>query len=106
MSVVDRLKDAAAWIERRQHARTGSPLLKLKFDGEKYKALDWSLGGCRIRVPGHGFQLTQRIAGRVWLDGADNRGEFVAEVVRLEADGEVALRWLELSPHIFVAMGQ
>lgn len=35
----------------------------------------------------------------------EGRGEFVAEVVRVAGPGGIGLRWLELSPHIFVAMG-
>ena len=105
MSVIERLKNAVERIERRRHLRTGSPVLTVNVDGRKYRAMDWSLGGCRIQASST-FQLKQQVRGRVRLAGADGRGEFVAEVVRVEADGQVALRWLELSPHVFVAMGQ
>lgn len=104
MTVADRLKNALGWIERRQHPRTTSPLLTVKFEGQKYKTVDWSLGGCRIHAPAAQLKLTQRVAGRVWLAGAEGRGEFVAEIVRVDRDGHVALRWLEISPHIFAAM--
>jgi len=112
MTVVERLKNALGLgdrseaADRRQHPRVQGPLLTLKFDGEKYKSLDWSLGGCRIRAPGGHFQLRQQLRGRIKIVGADGRGEFVAEIVRIDADGHVSLRWLELSPHIFAAMGR
>ena len=106
MTVADRLKNALGWIERRQHPRTSGPRLTLKFDGQKYKTVDWSLGGCRIHAPAAPLKVTQRVAGRVRLSGADGRGEFVAETVRVDGDGHVALRWLEISPHIFAAMSQ
>ena len=74
--------------------------------GQKYRTVDWSLGGRRIQAAGGQFQLKQRLAGRVRLAGTEGRGDFVAEVVRIESDGQVALRWVEMSPQIFVAMGQ
>jgi hypothetical protein len=104
MSVVERFKKALDWVERRQHPRSGTPVLTLKFDGQTYDAVDWSLGGCRIQAPAGQFQLAQRVGGRIRLAGTDGRGKFVAEIVRLDSDGQVALRWLEISPYIFVAM--
>jgi PilZ domain len=110
MTVVERLKTALGLgtapdgVERREHPRIDGPLLTLKFGGGKYKSVDWSLGGCRIHAPDGGFQLRQQVSGRVKLAGADGRGGFTAEIVRLDADGHVSLRWLELAPHIFVAM--
>ncbi len=107
MTVADHLKRALDWVERRQHPRTGSSRLTLKIDGQKYKTVDWSLGGCRIQAPAaDAFRLQQRVTGRLRLADADGPGDFVAEIVRIEADGQVALRWLELSPQIFVAMSR
>ena len=104
MSVTERLKKARDWVERRRHPRSATPVLTLKLDGQTYKAVDWSLGGCRIQGSAGQFRINQRVSGRVKLAGADGRGAFVAEVMRAESDGQVALRWLEISPHIFVTM--
>lgn len=104
MSVTERFQKALDWVERRRHPRSDTPVLTLKLEGQTYKAADWSLGGCRIRGAVGQFRINQRVAGRVKLAGADGGGAFVAEVVRAESDGQVALRWLEISPHVFVAM--
>ena len=110
MSVVERLKSALGLgaapdgVERREHPRIAGPRLTLKFGGDKYKSVDWSLGGCRIQAPGAQFQLRQQVAGRIKLAGGAGRGDFVAEIVRIDADGHVSLRWLEMAPDVFVAM--
>lgn len=110
MTVVERLKSALGLgaapdgVERRQHPRIDGPLLTLRFGGEKYKSVDWSLGGCRILTKPGQFRLRQEVAGRIKIAGGDGRGNFVAEIVRIDPDGHVSLRWLELSPHIFVTM--
>ena len=110
MTVVGRLKTALGLggapdgLERRAHPRVKGPLLTLRFGGGKYKSVDWSLGGCRILAPDSQFQLHQQLAGRIKVAGGDGRGDFVAEIVRIDAGGHVSLRWLELSPHVFVTM--
>jgi hypothetical protein len=76
----------------------------LSVGGRKYKSADWSLGGCRIPAESGEFAIRQQISGRIKLAGADGPGEFVAEIERVADDGHVDLRWLEMSPHIFVAM--
>jgi len=104
MSVSDLLRDSLGLGERRQHPRTDQPRLTLRFDGQKYETVDWSLGGCRIKGEAAQFRLRQHIQGHLQLDGADERGEFMAEVVRIVENGDVGLRWLELSPHIFMTV--
>ena len=106
MGIANLVRQSLQWVERRRHPRAESPRLTLRVDGQKYRALDWSLGGCRIAAPAERFQVKQSLAGRLTLEGADERGKFVAEIVRVTGNGEVGLRWLELSPQIFVAMGQ
>jgi hypothetical protein len=110
MSVVERLKNALglgnapAGADRRQHPRKDGPLLTLKFGGEKYKSVDWSLGGCRIQTPPGHLRANQQVTGRIHIAGASERGKFVAEIVRIDAAGQASLRWLEMSPHIFLTM--
>ena len=110
MSVVERLKNALGLngapegAERRQHPRKDGPLLTLKFGGEKYKSVDWSLGGCRIQTAPGQLQANQKVDGRIKIAGASERGKFVAEIVRIDTEGRASLRWLELSPHIFLTM--
>jgi PilZ domain len=104
MGLAQLLKQSLGLAERREHPRHDAPRLTLKFGGRKYRALDWSLGGCKIPVSPGELQARQRLEGRLTLQGADASGKFVAEVVRLEGTA-AGLRWLELSPEMFVAMG-
>src|SRR5579859_3654123 len=110
MTVIERLKsvlglgDAPDGTERREHPRIAGSRLTLRFNGGKFKSVDWSLGGCRILASDGQFQLRQQVSGRIKVAGGDGRGDFVAEIVRIDADGHVSLRWLELSRHIFVTM--
>ncbi len=104
MSVGKLLGEALGLTERRQHPRSEQPELTLRFGGQEYTAIDWSLGGCRINGDTAQFQVKQRIQGRMRLEGADGRGEFLAEVVRIVENGDVGLRWLELSPYIFMSV--
>jgi len=80
------------------------PKLTLRFADRKYKTVDWSLGGCRINGDAAQFRVRQRIEGRLQIEGAEERGEFIAEVVRVGDNGDIGLRWLELSPHIFMTV--
>jgi hypothetical protein len=104
MTLGERLRDALGFSERRQHRRTTSPALTVKVDGRSYLALDWSLGGCRLKAGPGDFKVKQRVTGSVRLQSFDDTGVFAAEVVRLNPDGDVGLRWLELSPVLFQAM--
>jgi hypothetical protein len=90
--------------ERRKHPRASAPTLTLSIDGVSYTALDWSHGGCRVNAPSGPFKIKQRVEGRINLKGA-GKGEFVCEVVRLANNGDVGLRWLEISSQIFVLLG-
>jgi len=99
------LRESQDRTERRKHRRTGTPPLALRVGGQKYRALDWSLGGCRINDGTSRFRLKQQVEGRLDLEGPEARGEFIAEVVRVGDNGDVGLRWLELPPDLFVALG-
>ncbi len=103
MSLTDILRDPLGWVERRLHPRTSDPALTLVIGKRSYAALDWSLGGCRIKGAPGAFQPKQTLEGRVTLAGPrPSAGEFVAEVVRATEAGEFGLRWLELSAQLVV----
>ena len=104
MSVSDLLRESLGLGERRQHPRTDQPKLTLRVEGQTYETVDWSLGGCRINGATAPFRLRQHIHGHLQLEGAEEQGEFVAEVVRIVDNGDVGLRWLELSPHLFMTV--
>jgi hypothetical protein len=105
MSLSDILRKPLGWVERRLHPRSHEPVLKLTVGRQSYLALDWSLGGCRIKAEPGEFKHKQKLEGRVTLAGPNpSRGEFVAEVVRVTDSGEIGLRWLELSAHLVVSL--
>jgi hypothetical protein len=105
MNVGSALGASEDQVERRKHRRTDKPPLALRVAGQMYRALDWSLGGCRINDDTSRFRVKQQIEGRLDLNGP-GRGEFVAEVVRVGTNGDVGLRWVELPPDLFIAMGR
>lgn len=90
--------------ERRRYQRIELSPLKLKIDGKRYNTVDWSLGGFKIgryHVP---LASGDKVSGRITLEHGAS-GEFVAEVVGVREDGEVAFRLVEITPSIFLAMG-
>lgn len=90
--------------ERRAHAREYRRKLVLKTDRGKFETLDWSLGGCRIGPIEPRPKVGDEFSGVITGIGLANRGEFLAEVVRLGKNGEIGLRWLEMDPHTFMSL--
>ncbi len=90
--------------ERRLQPRTRTPSLTLIVNHHFYPALDWSLGGCRIRTAPGAYRVGDRIDGGLDLSGFGEPGEFIAEVARADELGEVGLRWLEITRNLFTAM--
>ena len=91
--------------DRRRHARTAAPVLELRIDGHKYKALDWSLGGFRFSGFHKVVRRRDNISGTIDGVGAAGPGEFVAEVMRVSDSGDISVRLLEITPATFLAMG-
>jgi hypothetical protein len=89
--------------DRRRAPRFTKPPLWLEVDGWRYKTYDWSLSGFRIEVCRARPQPRARLIGRI--EGIGCTGAFSAEVVRVEDDGTVAGRFLDITPAIFMAMG-
>lgn len=90
--------------ERRLQPRTRTPSLTLIVDHRFYPTLDWSLGGCRIKGAPGTYKVGDRLEGGLDLSGFQEPGEFVAEVVRAGDQGELGLRWLEITRNLFRAM--
>lgn len=90
--------------ERRGHPRLHAPGLVLIAEWKRFEARDWSLGGCLIDAPPGTYTRGQRIEGTLEIRGQDERGEFLAEIVRVNEGGELGLRWLEISGNLFALM--
>jgi hypothetical protein len=89
--------------DRRRHPRFHVDPLSLKIDGKRYKSTDWSLGGFKVSRFHGDLGSGDRISGQINFPGAP-RGEFVAEVVNIYAAREFGMRFLEISPKVFLAM--
>jgi hypothetical protein len=90
--------------DRRIHPRTELPTLMLIASWRRFEARDWSLGGCLIEAPPGAFKVGDHVEGKMEIRGSNERGEFLAEVVRAKDSGEFGLRWLEVSVNLFAEM--
>ncbi len=94
--------------DRRRHARSRGPRLRIQFSGRKMRTLDWSLGGCLLPPLDPPIDPPLRTGdtfeGRISGIGLGNSGDFLAEVVRFTKDGEMGVRWLELDGHVFLVL--
>jgi hypothetical protein len=90
--------------DRRGDPRYAVPHLTLVVGETQYTTLDWSVSGGRIKQPEYSLDVSDRIRGKLYLEGDRRAGGFVAEVARLTPAGDVGLRWLTLSGEIASAM--
>jgi hypothetical protein len=92
--------------DKRQHPRVYGRPLKLLIDGRRYESLDWSYSG--MRIAGYKLPLRPRdsIAGTILATGHVQRGDFVAEVVRVMPDGSVGVRFIKLWSETLVSMSR
>ncbi len=89
--------------DRRQYVRhTGSSLTVL-VDGQKYKTIDWSLGGFRIKDFHRAVSPNERLQGEVSPPKGIS-GEFIAEIVWVSDEGHLGLKFLEIAPRTFLSM--
>ena len=79
-------------------------MLRVTFSGQTCRTVDWSLGG--LKIDGAlGLSRGEVVTGEIAGLPSCAPGAFEAEVVRVEADGIVALRFLALAGTLTVAMG-
>lgn len=94
--------------DRRRHARSRRPALRVQISGRKMRAIDWSPGGCLLPPLDPPMDPPLRTGdtfeGRISGIGLGNSGDFLAEVVRFTKDGEMGVRWLELDSHVFLVL--
>ncbi len=90
--------------DRRAHRRIYDRPLTLEFDGKKYKTRDWSTGGFRLVGPVAHVRVRDRVTGKIRMGRFGTKGAFTAEVVRIDDNGDVAMRLLEVSSSTFLSM--
>lgn len=91
--------------DRRRNSRIYDRPLKVRVEGKTYKTHDWSLGGFRIKHYHRHLEVGERISGKISLPRGPKAGDIVVEVMRATDNGDVGVRFLEITPRIFVAMG-
>lgn len=95
-----------AHVERRQHPRITHKPLIVSIGRHDYKTVDWSLGGFRLPKLRGEPRAGMRLSGEIDGLRAAKPGRFVAEVVHVTDEGEVGVRFLEISPAFFIAMSE
>lgn len=90
--------------DRRHHRRVYDRPLKVRVEGNQYDTLDWSLGGFKINGYHRSLEIGERLTGKIGPVDGIIAGVFVVEVVRTTDDGEVGVRFIEISSEIFLAM--
>lgn len=90
--------------DRRENRRIYDRPLKVRVEGKTYKTLDWSLGGFRIKGYHRPLEVGERIPGKVDVPHGARAGDIVVEIMRATDDGDVGVRFLEITPKSFVAM--
>ncbi len=90
--------------DRRHHRRVYDRPINVRMEGKQYDTLDWSLGGFRINGYHRTIEIGERLSGKIGPVNGIKSGDFVAVVVRTVDDGDVGVRFLEISSDVFLAM--
>ena len=83
-------------IEERLTYRTSRPALMVEINGYAHKTRNWSAGGALLIAFAEAVVIGTILNGKLFWEGEERRLHFTAEVMRLEPDGSLALRWLDL----------
>lgn len=89
--------------EQRAHTRYQSPAVHLTLEGQRYRTLDWSLGGFRIPAFHRVLVRGDRLAGTVGAIAYAPPGPVELEVAHA-SDDCVGFRIIEIAPQSFLAM--
>lgn len=95
---------AAQFEERRRHRRMQSVKLTILIGAQRYKTKDWSLGGMRIDAPGLCVNSNEPISGWIHGPGLFDRGDFEGIVSWVSEQGEIGIRFVEVSRETFLSM--
>ena len=101
------LQKIIAWFhyrDRRAHVRYGIPGLTITYDGVDYTATDWSLGGFKLDDFRATLYVGRKLDGKISLESGE-KGEFSAEIINIDDSGNISVRFLAITPNVFLAMG-
>jgi len=100
MSLISRLLDylrgGLDGPEMRLSARMDAPMLMIEIGGYAHRTRDWSAGGACIEDFSGEAEVGGIVSGYLYWVGDTRRLSFAAEVMRIEGNGLMALRWLDL----------
>lgn len=102
----DATPPAAPPDARRRHRRIQTVKLTIVIGERRYKTKDWSLGGFRIAAPDLAYQSNQPISGKLNGPGLFVRGEFEGIISWVSEQGEIGVRFTEVSRESFAAMSR
>lgn len=94
--LLDHLRGGLDRPEMRLTARMDAPMLMIEIGGYAHRTRDWSAGGACIEGFAGEAQVGGMLNGHLHWTGDTRRLPFTAEVMRLEGNGVLALRWLDL----------
>ncbi len=90
--------------DRRKHFRRHVPVLTLTIEDNKYRTVDWSLGGFAIRDFHRSLDVGDKLRGGIAPIGSEGHGEFDVRVRNIH-EGIVGLMLTDISSANFLAMG-
>ena len=95
-----------AWFrfrDRRAHVRYVIPRLTIIHNGVEYQTTDWSLGGFKLDDFEETLRTGKELEGEIILEGGE-KGEFSAEIISIDTSGDIRVRFLAITPKVFLAM--
>ena len=102
--ILQSFRELTPQTDRRSHRHVYDRPIKVRVEGNKYETLDWSLGGFRIKGYHRTLEIGERLSGKIGPVDGIKAGDFVVDVVRTSDDGDVGVRFIEISSEIFLAM--
>lgn len=90
--------------ERRTAVRESEPWLFVAINAHEHRARNWSAGGASIEGCAEDLSVGQIVSGTLRWHKKEVGHPFSAEVMRIEAGGNIALRWLALSDDMLAQM--
>lgn len=88
--------------ERRAYSRNNARRVVLIIEGKPYLANDWSPSGFCIDYPHSGLQKGDTLIGEIDIFEVEDKGRFTATVVRILPEGQLAVKFTDLSSHSYI----
>ena len=95
--LLDRFRGNFEEADHRVAGRINAPVLMVEIGGLSYRARDWSVGGACVPGVAADIAIGDIIPGMLsWAANPDRKSPFIAEIMRVEQGGILAMRWLDL----------